>query len=118
MPQRTKQIDRLIVNAAFVEPTKHWNYDRETRYFTLEDGRRRAGYVVATPGSRGFDDPGVFIELPLVNQIRPRVNAWREAGYPGASGTSRTLLEHWHDPNARDSNRRLFFCGLEAIETL
>jgi type III restriction enzyme len=118
MPQRTKQIDRLIINSPFVEPVKHWNYDRETRYFTLEEGRRKAGYVVATPGSHGFDDPGLFIELPLVNQIRPRVKSWRESSYPGASGTSRTLLEHWHNREARDSNKRLFFCGLEAIETL
>ncbi|MEX2171413.1 MAG: DEAD/DEAH box helicase family protein [Pirellulales bacterium] len=118
MPKRTHQIDRLIVNSPFVEPAKHWSYDRESRLFTLEESRRPAGYVVATPGSKSFDDPGQFIELPLVNQIRPRVKAWREAGYPGASGTTRTLLAHWHDPEQRDTNKRLFFCGLEAIETL
>ena len=35
---------------------------------------------MATKGSKAFDDPGVFVEIPLVNQIRPRVKAWREAG--------------------------------------
>ncbi len=41
--------------------------------FERKEGRRPAGYVVATPGSKAFDDPGMFVELPLVNQIRPRV---------------------------------------------
>jgi type III restriction enzyme len=38
-------------------------------------GRRPAGYVVASGDSRAFDDPGIFVEIPLVNQIRPRVKA-------------------------------------------
>jgi type III restriction enzyme len=118
MPKRTAHIDKLIVNSPFVEPTKFWSYDREFRLFTLEEGRRPAGYVVATPGGHGFDDPGVFIELPMVNQIRPRVKTWRAAEYPGATGITRRLLEHWHDIDQRDSGKRLFFCGLEAIETL
>src|SRR5260370_35596468 len=79
-------------------------------------GRRPAGYLVASPDSRGFNDPGVFVELPLVNQIRPRVNAWRAAGYPGTTSITRRLLEHWNDRNERDN--RFFFCQLEAIETL
>jgi len=66
-------IDQLIVNKPYDEPTQHWRYDRESRSFSLEPGRRPAGYVVATPGSKSFDDPGVFVPLPLVNQIRPRV---------------------------------------------
>lgn len=118
MPKRTAHIDQLIVNSPFSEPAKFWSYDREFRLFTLEEGRRPAGYVVATPGSKGFDDPGVFVELPMVNQIRPRVKSWREAGYVGATGITKRLLEHWHDAEQRDSGKRLFFCGLEAIETL
>jgi len=55
--------------------------------------------------------------LPLVNQIRPRVKAWREANYPGITGTTRRLLEHWYDPDEREGHR-FFFCQLEAIETL
>jgi type III restriction enzyme len=81
------------------------------------DGRRPAGYVVATPGSKSFDDPGILVEIPLVNQIRPRVKAWREEGYPGVTGITRRLLEHWRDPEEFD-RRRFFFCQLEAVETL
>ncbi|MGH9866349.1 MAG: DEAD/DEAH box helicase family protein, partial [Candidatus Acidiferrales bacterium] len=111
-------IDKLIINSPYEEPREHWRYDRETRLFTREPERRKAGYVRASEKSRAFDDPGVFIELPLVNQIRPRVKTWREADYPGASGISKRLLQHWRDPEQRDSNRRFFFCQLEAIETL
>jgi len=108
-------IDRLIINSPYEEPTRHWRYDRETRTFELVEGRRPAGYVVATPGSRSFDDPGIFIEIPLVNQIRPRVKEWREAGYPGVTSITKRLLEHWRDP---ERAQKLFFCQLEAAETL
>jgi type III restriction enzyme len=110
-------IDQLIINSPYEEPREHWRYDRETRLFTREPERRKAGYVRASEKSRAFDDPGVFMELPSVNQIRPRVKAWREADYGGASGISKRLLQHWRDTEQRDTNRRFFFCQLEAIET-
>ena len=114
----TATIDQLIINSPYEEPTRHWRYHRETRLFTLEPERRNAGYVRASESSRSFDDPGIFIELPLVNQIRPRIKDWREADYPGATGISKRLLQHWRDPEQRDPNRRFFFCQLEAIETV
>ena len=115
-------IDRLIINSPFEEPKHYWRYERETRSFTQEPGRRPAGYVVASEGSKAFDDPGVFVEIPLVNRIRPRVKAWREHPthpYAGATGITKRLLEHWHWHNPEErQDRRFFFCQLEAIETL
>jgi len=35
--------------------------------------------------SKAFDDPGIFVELPLVNQIQPCVKAWREASFAGVN---------------------------------
>jgi len=110
-------IDQLIINSPYKEPQEHWSYYRESRSFTRKPGRRPAGYVTATPGAKPFDDPGIFRELPLVNQIRPRVKTWREADYPGVSGVTKKLLAHWRDPEQRD-HRRFFFCQLEAVETL
>jgi len=110
-------IDRLIINSPYEEPSTYWSYDRETRSFSLKSGRRPAGYVIASEGSKAFDDPGIFVELPLVNQIRDRVKAWREAGYPGVTGITKRLLEYWHNTEEREF-RRFFFCQLEAIETL
>ncbi len=113
-----KTIDRLIINSPYKEPDKYWRYNRESRTFTFVEGERRpAGYVVASESSRSFDDPGVFVEIPLVNKIRPRVNAWCEKGYPGVTGITRRLLEYWNDPEEFE-NRRFFFCQREAIETL
>ncbi|HEU5413763.1 MAG TPA: DEAD/DEAH box helicase family protein [Candidatus Angelobacter sp.] len=113
----TATIDQLIITSPYEEPKEHWKYDRETRRFTREPGRRPAGYVRASEASKSFDDPGEFVELPLVNQIRPRVKAWREADYPGATGITKRLLKHWYDPEMREG-KRFFFCQLEAIETL
>ena len=115
MPQAT--IDRLIINSPYVEPSRYWRYERETRRFDLAEGRRPAGYVVASGNTQSFDDPGIFVEIPLVNRIRQRVQAWREAGYPGVTGITKRLLEHWTDPEEFE-RRRFFFCQLEAAETL
>lgn len=111
------KIDKLIINSPYVEPQQYWEYLRESREFILQSGRRPAGYVVASENSKSFDDPGVFIEIDLVNQIRPRVTKWRENGYPGVTGITKRLLNHWQDPEER-KDRRFFFCQLEAIETL
>ncbi len=110
-------IDRLIINTPYAEPERHWRYKRETRTFDLVEGRRPAGYVVASGESQAFDDPGIFVEIPLVNKIRPRVAAWQAARYPGVSSITKRLLEHWRDPE-EFQGRRFFFCQLEAIETL
>jgi type III restriction enzyme len=109
-------IDHLIINSPFEVPKSYWHYDRQSRTFDQKDGRRPAGYVIATPGSQAFDDPGVFVELPLVNAIRPRVKKWREDGYAGVSGITRRLLEHWN--NREERVWPMFFCQLEAMETL
>ena len=109
-------IDKLIINSAYREPTAHWKYNLETHHFERTQGRRPAGYVVAGQERNAYNDQGRFVELPLVNKIRPRVKAWREAGYPGVTGTTRRLLAHWHDNAARQYP--FFFCQLDAMETL
>ena len=112
-----KSIDKLIINSPYQEPVQHWYYERLTRDFLIRDGRRPAGYVMATPNAKGFDDAGLFVEIELVNKIRPRVKAWREAGYTGVTGITKRLLTHWQDATERE-NSTFFFCQLEAIETL
>lgn len=109
-------IDQLIINSAYREPTHHWKYDLNGQTFIREEGRRPAGYFVAGQGSNQYNDIGKFVELPLVNKIRPRVKAWREAGYPGVTGVTRKLLEHWNDKDARQY--QFFYCQMDAMETL
>ena len=110
-------LTHLIVNSPYEEPKHHWLYHRETQKFSLKPGRRPAGYVIASESSKAFDDPGRFIPIDLVNQIRPRVAAWRASGYPGVSGITRRLLEHWRG-SERYERQRFFFCQLEAMETI
>ena len=110
-------INKLIINSPYVEPQQYWEYIRDTREFVLQAGRRPAGYVIASESSKSFDDPGIFNEIDLVNAIRPRIKKWRDADYPGVTGITKRLLQHWQDPEER-KDRRFFFCQLEAIETL
>ncbi|MCZ7603073.1 MAG: DEAD/DEAH box helicase family protein [Melioribacteraceae bacterium] len=111
-----KKIDKLIINSPYEEPQQYWSYEREKREFELKGGRRPAGYVIASESSRSFDDPGVFVPIPLVNEIRKRVQHWKENDYPGVTGITKKLLEHWYNHESRQN--RFFFCQLEAIETL
>ncbi len=111
-----EQIENLIVCSPYDVPSQHWRYDRQRRKFELVDGRRPAGFLMASADSKSFDDPGEFRELELVNRIRDRVDGWRTEGYPGVTGVTGQLLRFWHDKTKREN--RLFFCQLEAIETL
>ena len=110
-----KKIQHLIINSPYEKPNKHLKYDRNERKFELVEGRRPAGYTIASEHSEKFDDPGFFVELPEVNKIRERVDKWRDSGYPGITKVTKELLDYWKKP---DRDRKLFFCQLEAIETL
>ena len=109
-------IDHLIINSAYEEPQYHWLHDDNGQTFHKEPGRREAGYFIVGQGSNQYNDAGQFITLPLVNRIRPRVKAWREMGFPGVTGVTRDLLNHWENPEMR--RYPFFFCQLDAIETL
>ena len=61
--------------------------------------------MVASGDSKAFDDPGIFVEIPLVNQIRPRVLAWPEAGWPGMRSITKRLIEHWTEPEDFEAHR-------------
>ena len=101
----------LIINSPFEPPARHWQQGADGR-LALAEGRRPAGYEI-------FDNRNNtrrVEELPLVNEIRRRVEAWRAADYPGVTTVTRSLLEHWRDPSAR--LWRFYFCQIEAIETL
>src|SRR3989344_424144 len=102
----SKVIDKLIINNPYEEPQKYWAYVRESQEFELRDGRRKSGYWRASSRTlANYDDPGEFVEIELVNKIRPRVVAWKQKGYPNITGVTKKLLEFWTSPTARD--RRL-----------
>ena len=108
----------VIVNSPYSEPGKYLQYHEQdsTREagFRVVEGRRPSGFWVEREGRKGVED---FEELATVNTLRGKVRAWREAGYPEATGVTRELLGHWHDREARPDTP-FFFCQLEAVETL
>lgn len=113
----TTGIDRLVICSPYEMPDEHWRYNHTTGKHERAQGRRPAGYVKAAPPSgRSAGDQGEFRPLRLPNLVRARVDRWRSAGYPGITGTTRRLLAHWRDRGARPE--RLFFCQIEAIETI
>lgn len=62
---------------------------------------------------------------PLVAKVREEVEAWRDAGYAGASATSRALLAWWFETDhlieqadGTPSQFRYYFAQREAVETV
>ena len=111
-----QQIDHLILNSPYACPKQYWEQDRQTQTFRIVNGRRPAGYVIADTRTR--DPSGRFVELKEVNQIRKRVDSWRNDAYPGVTSITRKLLEHWHDREEEVREYPFYFCQLEAVESL
>ena len=98
-----KAIDQLIINSPYEEPGEHWLYIRESQEFERKPGRRKSGYWRATERTaRNIDDPGEFVEIELVNRIRPRIKQWSKNGYPNVTGVTRKLLQFWNDKSQRE----------------
>ncbi len=112
----TEKPDSLIINSPYGEPAEHWRAVEGAESLAREPGRRSAGYMTADPKAKPHQDGGIFVPLPLVNQIRGRVGKWRGEGYPGVTGATKTLLEYWCDKEQREFP--FFFCQMDAIETL
>ena len=103
-------VSNPILNSPFAEPERHWVFGAGAP--RVEPGRRLAGYHQNAGDRAGGEHP--FVSLAQVNEIRARVKAWRERGWPGVTSTTRDLLEHW----SRPERRQLFFCQREAVETI
>lgn len=104
----------LIINSAFAEPAQHWA-EKPDRTLRIEPGRRPAGYEIIDTR----ENTRRTVSLPLVDDVRERVKAWRTAGYPGATEITRELLRHWWDVDGNSRRPyRFYFCQLEAAETL
>ncbi len=112
-----------ILYSPFKEPTRHFHFDDDGITDTVTDGRRRSAYFVpiAAPKKKGKQlalqdlTADRLQENDLVNRIRERVAQWRLGGYLGVTPTTARLMEHWNDP---ERDRKLFFCQIEALETV
>jgi type III restriction enzyme len=112
------EVETPILNSPYDEPVEYWQIE-DGRPPARALGRRPAGYFYRDPRAPAPEpgDPqrGDWQELELVNLIRRQLAEWRRLGYPGASRTTRDLIDYWR----RDGRRhRLFFAQIEAAETI
>jgi type III restriction enzyme len=109
------------LSSPYEEPDAHWVYDTATGEAHEAPGRRKASYwykserVMTQQLQLGFVAEEESETLPLVNALREDVKRWREGGYEGATEVTKELLRYWW---REDRPTRLFFCQLEAAETI
>ena len=112
-------VEKPILCSPYQEPDQHWLYNRSTGIPSKTPGRRPASYWFKTECT-GSAQMSLLAEeerddLPLVNALREDVRRWRASGWENASATTKKLLQHW---SREDRGRRLFFCQVEAAETI
>lgn len=120
------EVDEPILNSPYEAPSAHW-YLRAGESPQKRSGRRPSIVFPPFNLSEPWDTrDGILVpakdytsayELALVNRLRGRLEAWREAGWPGATRTTLELLEHWTRAD-RDLRHRLFFAQREAAESV
>ena len=120
-------IENPVINSPFEEPRRHFRFGDEGITNDIVRGRRVSCYFVpiARPKKKGkskqlyFDTEWTqdrIEENKTVNAIREKVKIWREGRYTDdVTRVTARLLQHWRSP---DRARRLFFCQIEALETL
>ena len=118
-------IENPIINSPFDEPTQHFKFSDEGITNEIVQSRRVSSYFVPIPNSRKRPKSQLSLstewtedriqENQFINQIRSAVSAWRAIKYPGVTKVTSRLLDYWRNPSRP---RRLFFCQIEALETL
>ncbi|MGA2541603.1 MAG: DEAD/DEAH box helicase family protein [Verrucomicrobiota bacterium] len=112
-------VENPILCSPYTEPEHHWLYDTQTGIPSKTPNRRPASYWFKSERT-GSAQMSLLAEeerddLPLVNALREDVKRWRESGWENGSETTKQLLRHWW---RQDRARRLFFCQIEAAETI
>lgn len=117
-------IENPVINSPFAEPERHFRFTEEGITDEIVRDRRASSYFIpiARPKKKGkqlqFETEWTqdrIEENRFVNQVRERVKLWCVDGRVGITSTTRRLLEYW---TAADREKKLFFCQLEALETL
>lgn len=115
-------IENPILNSPFGPPSRHWKFTENGISSETVEGRRRSSYFMPIARSKKSDQLQFETEWTadrieenvFINQVRERVDRWRQGGYQGVTSTTQRLIAHW---NRQDRSRPLFFCQKEAAET-
>jgi type III restriction enzyme len=120
-----------ILNSPYGAPERHFAIGPAGPTGEIRVGRRPSESFIPVPATKkgrkakdgsqqdalDFDLTGERIEEnSLINDIRQRVETWRNRGYPGVEPMSRKLLEHWAGTFG-DREDKMLFCQREAAET-
>ncbi len=119
-------IENPIINSPFQSPERHFRLTKDGISDVIEKGRRISVYTVPVPKPKTKGKQKILFETQeteqqlqenkLINQIRERIATWRIGRhYLGVTRTSKRLLAYWQ---REERERRLFFCQIEAMETL
>src|ERR1039457_6341287 len=117
-------IENPVINSPFAEPQRHFRFSDEGITSEIVAERRTSSYFIpiAATKKKGkqlnltADWLGDRVEPnKFINQVRSRVKQWRENKHFGVTRTTAQLLPYWTRP---ERERRLFFCQIEALETL
>lgn len=118
-------IENPIINSPFKEPDRQFAFDDNGITNEVIPGRRRSSYFIPIAGAKKsktgqqmFDTEWTrdrIEENRFINNVRDKVRLWREGGYLGVTPVTRQLLNYWNNP---ERERKLFFCQIEALETL
>jgi type III restriction enzyme len=114
-------VKKPILCNPYKEPTSHWVYNTATGEASEMQGRRPASYWYKTQRTGSAQLKMKFMaeeerdDLPLVNLLREDAKKWRATNYEGATPVTKQLLSYW---SRSDRPRQLFFCQLEAVETV
>lgn len=118
-------IENPIINSPFKEPQRQFAFDDNGITNQVIEGRRLSSYFIpiaaskkSKTGQQMFDTEWTrdrIEENRFINSVRGRVRAWRDGGYLGVTPVTLQLLKYWNEP---ERERKLFFCQIEALETL
>jgi type III restriction enzyme len=116
-------IENPVLNSPFEAPARHFKFTEDGITNEILEARRSSSYFIpiAKPKKRGkqlqFETEWTqdrIEENRFINQVRARVDQWRQGNHVAITRTTRTLLDYWRNP---ERDNKLFFCQIEAVET-
>jgi type III restriction enzyme len=130
--------DQPVLNSPYEYPVRHWELDKDGQPTQqIIEKRRSAQFITPIPkprkqkagrvaqrelilgeGAGVSSSSQLYDPTPVINELRVRVDQWREIRDPGSWGVTpetARLLQHWRHHTF--STFRPFFCQVEAVET-
>ncbi len=119
------RIENPVINSPFNAPNRHFDFDENGITDRLVDGRRPSSYFIPIAGPKSSKTGQVAFDTEwtrdrieenrFINDVRSKVQIWRQSGYHGVTAVTKQLLLYWTDA---EREKKLFFCQIEALETI